>query len=54
MMWQEVGVALIVCGAVLFLARRLFGFRAKKKKSTVTFVPLGSLKRDSSSGGGCH
>lgn len=43
-MVQEVGVALIVVGAVVFLARRLFG-RASDKSKAVTFVPIGKLKK---------
>lgn len=43
-MVQEVGVAVIVLGAVAFLARRFFG-RASTKPNAVTFVPIGNLKK---------
>lgn len=43
-MVQEVGVAMIVLGAVAFLARRLFG-RASEKPKAMTFVPIGKLKK---------
>lgn len=43
-MVQEVGVAVIVLGAVAFLARRLFG-GAPKKPNATTFVPIGNLKK---------
>ncbi|MGE3274916.1 MAG: hypothetical protein AB7O67_07375 [Vicinamibacterales bacterium] len=49
MPWQEVGVFLIVSGAVVFLVRRFMGPR-KKKGGTTAFVPLGEVKRNS----GCH
>jgi hypothetical protein len=53
--WQEAGVVVIVSGAVVFLARRLFGrLGPKKKTGTVTFVPLGKVKRGSEPGAGCH
>jgi hypothetical protein len=56
-MWQEAGVAVIVAGALVFLARRLFGRLGPKKTGTVTFVPLGRVKRGPQGGGGsggCH
>ncbi|MDO8681377.1 MAG: hypothetical protein Q7R30_22900 [Acidobacteriota bacterium] len=43
-MVQEVGVAVIVLGAVAFLARRLFG-RASEKPNAVTFVPIDKLRK---------
>lgn len=43
-MVQDIGVVLIVLGAVAFLARRLFG-RAADKPNAVTFVPIGKLKK---------
>ncbi len=43
-MVQEVGVAVIVLGAVAFLVRRLFG-RAADKPAATTFVPMGRLKK---------
>ena len=52
--WQEAGVVVIVAGAVVFLARRLFG-RFGPKKPATTFIPLRTVKRHSGSGGGgCH
>lgn len=43
-MVQEIGVAVIVLGAVAFLARRLFG-RASENPNAATFVPVGDLKK---------
>ncbi|MGQ0736818.1 MAG: hypothetical protein ACT4QD_24590 [Acidobacteriota bacterium] len=43
-MVQEIGVAVIVLGALAFLARRLFG-RASEHPNAVTFVPIGDLKK---------
>ncbi|MEO8679502.1 MAG: hypothetical protein ABI665_10680 [Vicinamibacterales bacterium] len=43
-MIQEVATAVIVLGAVAFLARRLFGGE-KPSKSATTFVPIGNLKK---------
>ena len=55
-MWQEAGVVAIVAGALVFLARRLFGRLGPKKPGTVTFVPLGRVKRGPGpgTGSGCH
>jgi hypothetical protein len=45
-MWQETGVVVVVGGALVYLARKLFGVgpraRARKPQS---FVPLSDLKR---------
>jgi hypothetical protein len=41
--WQDVGVVVVVGGAVYYLARKLFGRPARKV--TTTFVPLKSLKK---------
>lgn len=50
--WQEGGVVIIVLGALVFLARRLFGFMpSRKKKGMKTFVPLGQVRRHND---GCH
>ena len=43
MSWQEIGVALIVAGAVAFLVLRVTG-RRRRQKPAQTFVPLSSLK----------
>lgn len=43
-MWQEVGVVLIVGGAVVYLARKLFGPGPRSKRPR-SFVPLSDLKR---------
>ena len=43
-MIQELTTAAIVLGAVVFLARRLFGSE-KQPKSATTFVPIGDLKK---------
>ena len=51
MSWQDAGVALIVLGALFFLAQRLFGFGPRKKTGTETFVPLGQVRRRHDS---CH
>jgi len=42
-MLQEVGTALVVLGAVVFLMRRLFG-RAPEKPNA-TFIPIRKLKK---------
>jgi hypothetical protein len=42
--WQDIAVALVVCGAVAFLLRRVIG-RRRPKPSAHSFVPLSSLKR---------
>lgn len=42
-MAQDIGVAVVVLGAVAFLIRHFFGGR--KPKKTTTFVPLGDLKK---------
>ena len=43
MSWQEIGVVVIVGGAVAFLVLRVAG-RRRRKKPAQTFVPLTSLK----------
>ena len=43
-MWQEAGVAVIVGGALAYLARKFF-VSAPRKKATTSFVPLSQLKR---------
>ncbi len=54
---QDVAVILIVCGAVLFLLRRVVG-RRRKTTSAQSFVPLSSLRKppapDTDDGPGCH
>jgi hypothetical protein len=45
MPWQEVGVVVVVAGAVYFLARKLFGIGVRRKKAPSTFIPLESLKK---------
>jgi hypothetical protein len=42
--WQDIAVALIVCGAVAFLLRRVVG-RRRRKATAQSFVPLSSLKK---------
>ena len=42
--WQQIAVALIVAGAVMFLLRRLVG-RRQRKGTAETFVPLSQLRR---------
>jgi uncharacterized membrane-anchored protein YhcB (DUF1043 family) len=56
MSWQEMGVALIVGGAVAFLVLRVAG-RRRRRKPAQTFVPLTSVKhrRNEPRGdSGCH
>lgn len=43
-MVQDIGVAVIVLGAVAFLVRHFCGGRRKPKQAT-TFVPLSKLKQ---------
>ena len=43
---QDIAVALIVCGAVAFLLRRVIG-RRWRKTTAQSFVPLSSLKKRS-------
>jgi len=43
-MWQELGVIVIVGGAVAYLARKFFG-TAPRRKPPPSFVPLSQLKR---------
>jgi hypothetical protein len=43
-MLQDVGVVVIVGGAVAYLARKLFGV-GPKRKTPPSFVPLSDLKR---------
>lgn len=43
-MWQDAGVAVIVLGAVYYLARKLFGSGPTRKPPT-SFVPLAQLKK---------
>lgn len=45
MSWQEVGVVVVVAGAVYYLARKLFGLGVRRKKAPPTFIPLESLKK---------
>ncbi len=55
--WQEIAVALIVCGAVTFLVRRAVG-RRRRRPGAQTFVPLSQLKRSRTPpldrDAGCH
>ncbi len=44
MTWQDVAVALIVCGALAFLLRRVVG-RRRKTTAAQSFVPLSSLRK---------
>ncbi len=46
MSWQEIGVALVVAGAVWYLAHKLFGIGpTRRKKTPSTFVTLDALKK---------
>ena len=55
--WQDLAVALIVCGAVAFLLRRVIG-RRRRKAAAQSFVPLSSLKKRNAGsrddGPACH
>ena len=44
-MLQDVGVVVIVGGAVAYLARKLFGVGPRRRKTPPSFVPLSDLKR---------
>jgi len=45
--WQDIAVALIVCGAVAFLLRRVVG-RRRRQATAQSFVPLSSLRKSAS------
>lgn len=45
MPWQEIGVVVLVLGAVAYLARKLFGIGERKRKTNTSFVSLDSLKK---------
>ena len=45
MPWQEIGVVVVVAGAIYYLARKLFGLGVRRKKASPTFIPLDSLKK---------
>jgi len=55
--WQDIAVALVICGAVAFLLRRVIG-RRRRKPTAHSFVPLSSLRRrttpDRDNGPDCH
>lgn len=44
MSWQDIGVVIVVGGAVYYLARKVFGSPRQKKPAT-TFIPLDRLKK---------
>ncbi|MFN8061504.1 MAG: hypothetical protein U0Q12_20260 [Vicinamibacterales bacterium] len=48
MSWQDMVVACVVLGAVVFLGRRMAP--ARPSSGTSTFVPLSKLKRRSAAG----
>lgn len=59
-MWQELAVALIVAGALLYLVSRFVSIR-RRRRTAQTFVPLSSLRAsakaapdDHPPSGGCH
>jgi hypothetical protein len=43
--WQDLAVALILAGAVLFLLNRVLGLRRRRRQSAQSFVPLSQLKK---------
>lgn len=43
--WQELAVALVVAGAVLFLLDRVVGLRRRRKRTAQSFVPLSQLRK---------
>jgi hypothetical protein len=45
MPWQEIGVVIVVIGAVVYLARKLFGIGERKRKANTSFVSMDSLKK---------
>jgi hypothetical protein len=49
-MVQELGVVIVVSGAVVFLAKRLFG--KLKPRGSASYVPLTAVKRKPKTG--CH
>ena len=51
--WQTAGVVVIVIGAVVFLARKLF-VRPRRKTGATAFIPLGSLKKKKKKDDHCH
>jgi hypothetical protein len=51
MTWQDLGVLLVVAGAVLFLLRRMLPGR---QKAAQTFVPLDAIKHRREHDKGCH
>lgn len=57
MNWQEIGVAIVVAGAVAFLVSRVIG-RRRREKPAQTFVPLSSIRTrrepPAGDGPGCH
>jgi hypothetical protein len=52
--WQAAGVAVIVSGAVWFLAQRMFLVRRRRKRPAQTFVPLSSIRKRPDEDKGCH
>jgi hypothetical protein len=55
--WQEIAVALVIAGAVLFLLNRVVGLRRRRKRPAQSFVPLSQLKkraRGTDEKPGCH
>jgi hypothetical protein len=43
--WQEIAVALVIAGAVLFLLDRVVGLRRRRKGPAQSFVPLSQLRK---------
>lgn len=43
--WQEIAVALVIAGAVLFLLDRVVGLRRRRKRTAQSFVPLSQLRK---------
>jgi hypothetical protein len=43
--WQEIAVAVVIAGAVLFLLNRVVGLRRRRKAPAQSFVPLSQLKK---------
>jgi hypothetical protein len=52
--WQDIGVFLIVAGALVFLFRRVFVRRRQRTQPAQTFIPLAAIKKRTDEGGGCH
>ena len=56
-MWQDLAVALIVAGALVYLVSRFVSIRRRRRRPAQTFVPLATLQKKAEprdNGKGCH